>query len=189
MGAYKYLQETWRTISPEAKLARLMQLRKEPALKRVVKPTKIHRAHALGYKAKQGYLVVRVKLSRAKRQREHITGGRRTRHMRHKKIVSKSYRWIAEERANRKYRNCEVLNSYKLAEDGKHFWFEVILVDRDHPVIKKGKETMWVAAPANRGRVFRGLTSAGRKSRGLRRKGKGAEKVRPSQRAHKRLAH
>ncbi len=39
-----------------------------------------------------------------------------------------------------------------------------------------------------KGRAFRGLTSAGRKSRGLRRKGKGAEKVRPSLRANKRLA-
>ena len=38
-----------------------------------------------------------------------------------------------------------------------------------------------------RGRVYRGLTSAGRKSRGLRGKGKGFEKMRPSRRAHNRV--
>jgi len=35
---------------------------------------------------------------------------------------------------------------------------------------------------------LRGLTSAGRKSRGLRGKGKGFEKIRPSLRANKRLS-
>ena len=37
-----------------------------------------------------------------------------------------------------------------------------------------------------RGRAFRGLTSAGRKMRGLLNKGRGAEKLRPSIRAHNR---
>jgi len=36
----------------------------------------------------------------------------------------------------------------------------------------------------HKGRVFRGKTSAGKSSRGLRNKGKGAEKLRPSLRAH-----
>ena len=46
----------------------------------------------------------------------------------------------------------------------------------------------WKSA-AQRGRVYRGLTSSGKKSRGLRRKGKGAEKIRPSLRARDHLAH
>ncbi|MCD6222908.1 MAG: 50S ribosomal protein L15e, partial [Thermoplasmata archaeon] len=37
----------------------------------------------------------------------------------------------------------------------------------------------------DRGRAFRGKTSAGKKGRGLRNKGKGAEKARPSVRANK----
>jgi len=44
--------------------------------------------------------------------------------------------WIAEERAAKKYPNLEVLNSYYVTEDGSHKWYEVILVDPHHPVIR-----------------------------------------------------
>ena len=77
----------------------------------------------------------------------------------------------------------EVLNSYFLAKDGTYSWYEVILVDREHPAVKADKQLSGIAK--QRGRVFRGLTSAGRKMRGLRWKGKGAEKVRPSANARK----
>jgi len=40
-----------------------------------------------------------------------------------------------------------------------------------------------IAQKQHHKRVFRGLTSAGKKIRGLRRKGRGAEKVRPSRKA------
>ena len=74
----------------------------------------------------------------------------------------------------------EVLNAYEVGKDGKHKWYEVILIDGKHPRINKDKRTSWILNPANKGRVFRGLTSAGKSSRGLRNKGKGAEKIRPS---------
>ena len=35
-----------------------------------------------------------------------------------------------------KFKNLEILNSYKLAKDGKHYFFEVILVDPAKPEIK-----------------------------------------------------
>jgi large subunit ribosomal protein L15e len=38
----------------------------------------------------------------------------------------------------------------------------------------------WIAEKQHRSRVYRGLTSAGKKGRGLRWKGKGAEHARPS---------
>jgi large subunit ribosomal protein L15e len=94
----------------------------------------------------------------------------------------KNLQWIAEERAARKFPNMEVLSSYWVGEDGKYKWFEVILVDRNHPAIMADKQLSWITT--KRGRVFRGLTSAGRKARGLRRRGRGAEKVRPSLRAN-----
>ncbi len=99
-----------------------------------------------------------------------------------RRTPKKNLQWIAEERANRKYPNMEVLNSYWLVRTEDTSWFEVILVDRDHPAIKSDPQLSWVSR--TRGRVYRGLTSAGRKARGLRRKGKGAEKVRPSLRAN-----
>jgi len=84
----------------------------------------------------------------------------------------------------KKYVNCEVLNSYYVVKDGKHYWYEVILVDRVQVSTYKGYS--WLTPGGNKGRVYRGITSAGRKSRGLRNKGKGAEKIRPSLRANKR---
>jgi len=91
---------------------------------------------------------------------------------------------IAEARADRKYPNLEVLNSYWVGEDGKNKWFEVILVDPHHPVIKSDKNLNWICDSSVRGRTTRGKTSAGRKGRGLSTRGKGTEKTRPSIRAH-----
>ena len=182
---YKYIRELWKKPSSEMLRSRLIAWRKEPSLVRVENPTRLDRARTLGYKAKQGYIVVRLKISRGKRQRELIKKGRRSKHRRRKKIVGKSYQWIAEERVSRRYRNMEVLNSYEVAKDGKNKWYEIILIDREHPRIKNDKRTKWVLNKANVGRAFRGLTSAGKKSRGLRNKGKGAEKIRPSLKSSK----
>ena len=87
-----------------------------------------------------------------------------------------NYQCICEERANKNHKNCEVLGSYYVARDGKNIWYEVILLDRSHPAVTKDPRFKWVASPANRARAARGLTSAGRKDRGLRAKGKCVEK-------------
>ncbi|MCD6113822.1 MAG: 50S ribosomal protein L15e, partial [Thermoprotei archaeon] len=52
-------------------------------------------------------------------------------------------------------------------EDGNYKWFEVILVDPHHPAIKNDPDINWVTQKSQKGRVFRGKTSAGRKMRGL----------------------
>jgi large subunit ribosomal protein L15e len=61
----------------------------------------------------------------------------------------------------------QVLNSYYIAEDGQRKWFEIILVDPAHPVVKNDPKLKWLAESHNKGRVFRGLTAAGKKSRML----------------------
>ena len=96
-----------------------------------------------------------------------------------------NYRWIAEQRAQKKYPNLEVLNSYPLAKDGKHYFYEVILVDYSRPEIKNDKNINWITKKTNQHRVHRGLTSAGKKSRGLRSKSP-TNKNRPSVRAGQR---
>jgi large subunit ribosomal protein L15e len=96
--------------------------------------------------------------------------------------MAKSIQRIAEERTAKRYPNLEVLNSYYVGEDGKYKYYEVILVDPAHPVIKSDTKINWILS--QKGRVYRGLTSAGKKGRGLLNKGKGAEKVRPSRRAN-----
>src|SRR3990167_6444121 len=184
MNLYSSIRELWKKPKDSMKdlvQERLIEWREGNAVVRIERPTRIDRARGLGYKAKQGYVIVRVRVKRGKRQRPLIKKGRRSKHKRRKKIVGKSYQWIAEERASKKYPNCEVLNSYKIGEDGKHHFYEVILLDR--VIVSKYRNMKWVKN--NNRRVYRGLTSAGKKSRGLTGKGKGYEKIRPSLRAHR----
>ncbi len=67
-----------------------------------------------------------------------------------------------------------------------HFSFrahQVILVDPFHKAIRRDPKINWICKPAMKHREMRGLTSAGRKSRGLRTKGNGAVHSRPSKAA------
>ena len=184
MGLYKYVREAWkRPKDNEFYRERLIKWRQELVTLRLDRPTRIDRARSLGYKAKPGFIIVRQRVDRRRRMLEtHLIGGRRPKAASYTKILSKSYRQIAEERASRGYSNCEVLNSYYVGEDGQHFWFEVILVDKTNPHIIADPHINWICNQKNR--VFRGLTSAGMKSRGLRYKGKGTEHLRPSRRSN-----
>ncbi len=189
MNLYSQISNAWqeRTDSwTAAQRERLIKWRTEPVTLRLEKPTRLDRAHALGYKAKQGFIVVRQRVDRGGRQRPQIRKVRKTAHSRQTKILSKNYQQIAEERAARKFPNLEVLNSYFAGKDGTHYWYEIIMVDKQSPVVLADKNISWIASAANRRRVFRGLTSAAKRRRGLYHKGVGAEKIRPSLRAHQR---
>ena len=180
---YQRIKENWNNLSSELRLERLIEWRKSNAVVRVDKPMRLDRARSLGYRAKQGIIVARVRVNRGGRQRARPTKkGRRSKRATSRKVLKMNYLWICEQRANKKYKNCEILGSYPLLKDGKCFFAEVILIDRDHPAVVKDSILRNVAR--QRGRVFRGLTSSGRKSRGLRGKGEGYEKIRPSIRAH-----
>ena len=189
MTLMKYLQESWNNQDPKVYQQKLIAWRREPVSVKVEHPSRLDRARSLGYKAKEGILVVRTRLRKSRRMRPHIKKGRKSKNKRQKLIVNKNYRQIAEERTAKKFRNLEVMNSYEVARDGQFIWYEVILVDPNHPVIKADKNINWISNKWNTGRAFRGLTSAGRKARGLRNKGKGAEKVRPSLRANRSRLH
>ena len=184
MGLYQRVRELWKR--PKENLGslwkeRLIEWRKGNSLERIERPTRIDRARNLGYKAKQGYIVVRVRVKRGGRRRPKPARGRKPSKAGLRKFTpGKGLQWIAEERAAKKYPNLEVLNSYYVTEDGSHKWYEVILVDPHHPVIRNDPKINWIAN--DRGRVYRGRTSAGQKARGFRGKGKGFEKARPSKR-------
>ncbi len=186
--AYKYIAEAWKkpekSFVDELMRQRLVEWRKQPTVVRVEKPTRLDRARKLGYKAKQGFIVVRVRVRRGGLRKQRPKAGRRPKRMGVNKYKpAKSLRFIAEERAARKFPNMEVLNSYWVGEDGRFKWFEVIMVDKAHPAIKSDKDINWICQKQHSGRAFRGLTSAGKKVRGLRNKGRGAEKARPSRKA------
>ncbi len=147
---------------------RLAEWRKEHSVTRVEKPTRPDRARALGYKAKQGFVVARVRVRKGKRKRPKFKGGRVPKKMGRFFPAGKSNQLIGEEKVARKFPNLEVLNSYYVGEDGQYEWFEVILVDPNNPNVMKDKERNWISEKQHKGRVFRGLTSAGKKIRGLR---------------------
>ncbi|MEA1905308.1 MAG: 50S ribosomal protein L15e [Candidatus Hadarchaeota archaeon] len=173
---------------PKDELRRQMRgWRRSPAVTRVEKPTKPARARSLGYKAKQGVVVARVRVRRGGRRKKRPSLGRRPKRMAVRKLVpKKNIQLIAEERTARKYPNLEVLNSYPLGADGRYHYYEVIMLDPNHPAVRNDPDFSWVADVAQKGRVHRGLTRAGRAARGLSKKGKGSEKTRPSVRARRR---
>jgi large subunit ribosomal protein L15e len=187
--AYKYIAEAW--AKPEKSFVeglmrqRLIAWRKQSTITRIEKPTRLDRARKLGYKAKQGFVIARVRVRRGGFRKVRPKSGRRPKRMGVTKFkLGKSIRLIGEERVARKFPNLEVLNSYWVGEDGRSKWFEVILVDPSHPVIKADTDINWICQKQHRGRVFRSLTSAGKRVRSLRHRGKGAEKFRPSRQAH-----
>jgi large subunit ribosomal protein L15e len=186
--AYKYIAEAW--AKPEKSFVealmrkRLIEWRRQSTITRIEQPTRLDRARKLGYKAKQGFVMARVRVRRGGLRKQRPRSGRRPKRMGVKKFKpGKSIRLIGEERVARKFPNLEVLNSYWVGEDGRSKWFEVIMVDPSHPAIEADANVSWICQKQHRRRVFRSLTSAGKKVRSLRRRGRGAEKFRPSRKA------
>lgn len=180
---YKQIEKAWKVPSKsyvkELNRQRTIQWRAEPTVIRIEKPTRLDRARKLGYKAKQGFVLVRVKVRRGSLRKVRFDGGRVPSKMGVRQItMQKSLQRIAEERADKHFPNLEVLNSYWVGQDGMHKYYEVILIDPYHPVIKSDKNINWIGSGKHKGRVYRGLTSSGKKGRGLRWKGKGSEKAR-----------
>ena len=182
---YSHIKEAWRNPK-EGKLAELQwqrkqEWRKQGAIERIDRPTRLDKARELGYKAKQGVIVARVSVRKGGARKERFTAGRRSKRQGVNRIGRrKSIQRIAEERATRKYPNLRVLNSYWVGEDGSQKWHEVILVDPNHGAIKNDDDLSWICESQHTDRALRGLTSAGTKGRGMRKRGKGTEHVRPS---------
>ena len=184
-GVYHQVRQAWKKPDKKVLRERMIEWRKADAITKIDKPLRLDRARALGYKAKKGFVIMRVRLKRGGHKKARPNKGRRGKRMTIRKTLKMSYKWIAEQRVSRKYTNLEVLNSYLIGKDGIHYFYEVITVDPSKPEIKNDKTINWIAKPGNKKRALRGLTSAAKKSRGLRNKHP-TSKVRPSVRAGKR---
>ena len=115
--------------------------RNQNAVTRVEKPSRIARARRLGYKAKQGIIVIRMRVGTGGMRKQRPRGGRRPKHLGVTKIKADvSMKQVAERRVLQRYPNMKLLGSYFLYKDGMHYWFEVILADPSHPRIAKDKE-------------------------------------------------
>ncbi|CAI0377853.1 unnamed protein product [Linum tenue] len=154
MGAYKYVSELWR--KKQSDVMRFLQ-----------------RVRCWEYR--QHPSIVRV---------THPTRPDKARRLGYKaKQFQRSKRSVAEERAGRKLGGLKVLNSYWINEDSTYKYFEVILVDAAHNAIRNDPRINWICNPVHKHRELRGLTSAGKKYRGLRGKGHLYHKNKPSRRA------
>ncbi len=184
-GLYHYLKEAWKKPDAKTLRERMVEWRKSDVFTKIDKPLRLDKARALGYKDKKGFVVIRVRVKRGGHKRPRPNKGRRGKRMHARKTLKMSYKWIAEQRADRKYKNLEVLNSYLIGKDGIHYFYEVIMVDPSKPEIKNDSTINWIGKLSNQKRALRGLTSAAKKSRGLRSKSP-MNKSRPSVRAGKR---
>ncbi|MEE8178870.1 MAG: 50S ribosomal protein L15e [Nitrosopumilaceae archaeon] len=115
--------------------------RKQNAIIRLEKPSRIQKARRLGYKAKQGIIVIRMRVGTGGMRKKRPRGGRRPKHLGVTRIKADvTMQQVAERRVLQKYPNMTLLGSYYLYKDGFHYWFEVILADPAHPRIAKDKE-------------------------------------------------
>jgi large subunit ribosomal protein L15e len=138
----------WRENAPAIR-DRAIKWRKENAVTRIEKPSRIQRARRLGYKAKQGIIVVRMRVGTGGMRRKRPRSGRRPKHLGVTRIKADvSMKQVADRRVLERYPNMKLLGSYYLYKDGMHYWFEVILADPSHPRVSKDKELRKRLIPA-----------------------------------------
>ena len=134
MCAYKHMAEAWRKPANSYLKATMqdaaIKWRRDPTILRLDRPTRLDRASNLGYRAKQGFVVVRVRIRKGGARKHRPISGRRQRAMGVTKFTrSKSLKSIAQDRVAKKFPNLKVMNSYWVWQDGRNMWFETVLVD------------------------------------------------------------
>merc|ERR1712166_1068716 len=151
------------------------------------KPSRPDKARRLGYKAKQGVVVYRCAVRRGSRKtmapKGIIYGKPKDQGVSQMKCT-RNLRALAEERCGRKMPDLRVLNSYWVGQDGTYKYYEIIMVDPFHNAVRNDAKMNWICKGHQKHRELHGLTSAGRKSRGLRIRGNKDNKRRPSRRAN-----
>ena len=149
---------------------RCWEFRQLRVVHRASRPSRPDKARRLGYKAKQGFVIFRIRIRRGGRKRpapKGIVYGKPVNQGITQLKPSRSIRAVAEERVGRRCPNLRVLNSYWVNQDATFKYYEVILVDPSHKAIRRDPRMQWICKPVMKHRECRGLTSAGKKSRGL----------------------
>ncbi|XP_014361353.2 60S ribosomal protein L15 [Papilio machaon] len=174
MGAYRYIQELYRKKLSDVMhfllRVRVWQYRQLTRMHRAPRPTRPDKARRLGYRAKQGYVIFRIRVRRGGRKRPVAKGatyGKPKSHGVNQLKPTRNLQSIAEERVGRRCGGLRVLNSYWVAQDSSYKYYEVILVDPSHKAIRRDPKINWIVNAVHKHREMRGLTSAGRSSRGL----------------------
>jgi large subunit ribosomal protein L15e len=191
MGCYKYLEELWKKKKSDVmkfiQRVRSWEYRQLPVIHRASQPSRPDKARRLGFKAKEGFVIYRTRVRRGGRKRPVPKGrvnGKPASVGVNELKFTRNLRSLAEERVGRKIGGLRVLNSYWVAQDSTYKYYEVIMVDPTKKTIRMDGRISWICTPAHKHREMRGLTSAGKKARGLRVKGHLNNKTRPSRRAN-----
>jgi large subunit ribosomal protein L15e len=173
MGALKYVEELQKKKQSDVMRfllrVRCWEYRQLNVIHRASRPSRPDKARRLGYKAKQGYVIYRVRVRRGGRKRpvpKGNTNGKPVRQGVNQLKYSRALKATAEERVGRRCGNLRVLNSYWVNQDSVYKYYEVILVDPSHKAIRLDPRINWIVNPVHKHRECRGLTSTGKRSRG-----------------------
>ncbi|KAJ3211996.1 60S ribosomal protein L15, partial [Clydaea vesicula] len=171
---YKYLEELYKKKQSDVirfiLRMRCWEYRQLNVIHRASRPSRPDKARRLGYKAKQGYVIYRVRVRRGGRKRPNPKGavyGKPASQGITQLKFQRSHRSVAEERVGKKCGNLRVLSSYWVNQDSTFKFYEVILIDPQHKAIRRDPRINWICKNVQKHRELRGLTSAGKKNRGL----------------------
>ncbi|TBU11213.1 ribosomal protein L15 [Hamiltosporidium tvaerminnensis] len=174
MGASFYLRELHKKKQSDVMryLLRLRawEYRQRPAVHRAMRPTYPEKARKLGYKAKSGIYIFRVRVKRGNAKRvakKGIINGKPSNQGIQQRKGSKSLQALGEIEVGKKIGNYRILNSYWVAQDWVYKFYEVIMVDPMNQSIRNDPRLNWICKGDKKHREARGLTSATKSSRGL----------------------
>ncbi|EJW03948.1 hypothetical protein EDEG_01757 [Edhazardia aedis USNM 41457] len=190
MSASQYLREIHKKKQSDVmryllKL-RTWECRQRGSVHKAERPMYPERAHKLGYRAKQGFCIYRVRVKRGCRRRQYRNGNTRGKPSNagiYQIKPSLNLQAQGEQIVGKKCGNMRVLNSYWVAQDGRFKYYEVILVDPMHARIRNDPKINWICNAVMKHRECRGLTSAGRKARGINKSSKSNKMIGGSRRA------
>ena len=174
MGAYKYMSEIYRKKQSDVLRyllrIRCWQYRQLTKVHRVPRSTRPDKARRLGYKNKQGYVIYRIAMRRGGRKRPVPKGApmckpKTSGGVKQQKPV-RNLQSIAEERVGRRVLGLRILSSYWVGQDSTYKYFEVIMIDIHHKAITRDPKINWMCSNLTKHRELRGLTTAGKSSRG-----------------------
>ena len=175
MGAYKYMQELWRKKQSDVmqflQRVRCWQYRQLNTVHRCPRSSRPEKARRLGYKSKQGFVIYRIRVRRGCRKKQVPKGacyGKPKNEGVNQLKPKRNLQAIAEQRLGRRTAKAlRILGSYWVGQDSTFKYFEVICIDPFHKAIRRDAKINWICNPVHKHREARGLTSAGRKHRGL----------------------
>ncbi|EZF35745.1 60S ribosomal protein L15 [Trichophyton interdigitale MR816] len=157
MGALKYVEELQKKKQSDVMRfllrVRCWELRQLNVIHRASRPSRPDKARRLGYKAKQGYVIYRIRVRRGGRKRtarKGATYGKPTNQGVNQLKYQRSLRSTAEERVGKRCANLRVLNSYWINQDSTYKYYEIILVDPQHKAIRKDPRINWIVNPVHK---------------------------------------